>query len=164
MEIPPELIKLATKNKKFTNWAVKCGYNINSAESQIIHLKKALYGLKQSPRVWQTKLQDLLKDLDYQLLTSDSVVYINPKERLFLITFVNDCIIIGPDIKNIRALKAQLGLKYVIENRGPASYFLGMEILRDRINKLLYLSQRNYISEVLKHFNFNNSKSIKVPL
>ena len=39
-----------------------------------------------------------------------------------------------------------------------------MEILRNRVNKLLYLNQRNYISEVLKHFNFNNSKSIKIPL
>ena len=114
--------------------------------------------------MWQTKLQDLLKNLGYQPLTSDSAVYINPKERLFVITFVDDCIIIGPDKKNIRALKAQLGLKYAIENRGPASYFLGVEILRDRANRLLYLSQRNYISEVLKHFNFNNSKSIKVPL
>ena len=91
-------------------------------------------------------------------------MYINPKEKLFIITFVNDCIIIGPNKKNIKALKAQLGLKYTIEDRGPASYFLGMEILRDRVNKLLYLSQKNYISEVLKHFDFNDSKSIKVPL
>ena len=164
MEIPPELIKLAAKDPKFTNLATKCGYNINSAEGQIIHLKKALYGLKQSPRVWQTKLQDLLKDLGYQPLTSDSAVYINPKEKLFIITFVNDYIIIGPDKKNIKALKAQLGLKYTIENRGPASYFLGVEILRDRANRLLYLNQRNYISEVLKHFDFDNSKSIKMPL
>ena len=164
MEIPPELIKLATKDQKFTNLTAKYGFNINSAESQIIHLKKALYGLKQSPRVWQTKLQDLLKDLGYQPLTSDSAVYINPKERLFVITFIDDCIIIGPNKKNIRALKAQLGLKYATENRGPASYFLSVEILRNRANKLLYLSQRNYISEVLKHFNFNNFKSIKMPL
>ena len=91
-------------------------------------------------------------------------MYINPKETLFVITFVDDCIIIGPDKKNIRALKAQLGLKYAIEDRGPASYFLGVEILRDRANRLLYLSQRNYISEVLKHFDFDDSKSIKVPL
>ena len=91
-------------------------------------------------------------------------MYINPKERLFVITFIDDYIIIGPDKKNIRALKAQLGLKYAIENRGPAFYFLGVEILRDKVNRLLYLSQRNYISEVLKHFNFNDSKSIKVPL
>ena len=63
MEIPPELIKLAAKDPKFVNLAAKCGYNF--AEGQIIHLKKALYGLEQSPRVWQTKLQDLLKDLGY---------------------------------------------------------------------------------------------------
>ena len=91
-------------------------------------------------------------------------MYINPKKRLFIITFVDDYIIIGPNKKNIKALKAQLGLKYAIEDWGPASYFLGVEILRDRANRLLYLNQRNYISEILKHFDFNNSKSIKVPL
>ena len=67
-------------------------------------------------------------------------MYINPKERLFIITFVNDYIIIGPNKKNIKALKAQLGLKYTIEDQGPASYFLGVEILRDRANRLFYLS------------------------
>ena len=164
MEIPPELIKLAAKNPKFTKLAAKCGFNINSAEGQIIHLKKALYGLKQSPRVWQTKLQDLLKDLGYQPLISDLAVYINPKEKLFIITFVDDCIIIGLNKKNIKALKAQLGLKYVIKDQGPAFYFLGVEILRDKANRLLYLNQRNYNSEVLKHFDFNDSKSIKMPL
>ena len=46
MEILPELIKLAAKDPKFTNLAAKYGYNINSAEGQIIHLKKALYRLK----------------------------------------------------------------------------------------------------------------------
>ena len=91
-------------------------------------------------------------------------VYINPKKRLFVIIFINNYIIIGLDKKNIRALKAQLRLKYTIKDRGPASYFLGVEILRDRVNRLLYLNQRNYISEVLKNFNFNDSKSIKVPL
>ena len=164
MGIPPELIKLTAKNPKFTNLAVKYGYNINFAEGQIIHLKKVLYRLKHRPRVWQTKLQDLLKDLNYQPLTSDSAVYINPKERLFIITFVNDYIIIGLNKKNIRALTAQLGLKYVIKDQGPASYFLSVEILRDKANRLLYFNQRNYISEVLKHFNFNDSKRIKMPL
>ena len=87
--------------------------------------------------MWQTKLQDLLKDLGYQPLTSNSTVYINPKERLFIITFIDNCIIIGPNKKNIRALKAQLGLKYAIENRGPTSYFLGVKILKNKINRLL---------------------------
>ena len=67
-------------------------------------------------------------------------MYINPKERLFVIIFVDDCIIISLNKKNIKDLKAQLGLKYVIKDRGPASYFLGVEILRDRVNRLFYLS------------------------
>ena len=67
-------------------------------------------------------------------------MYINLKKRLFVIIFIDDCIIIGLNKKNIRALKAQLGLKYAIEDRGPAFYFLGVEILRDRVNRLLYLS------------------------
>ena len=91
-------------------------------------------------------------------------MYINPKKRLFIITFIDDYIIISPNKKNIKALKAQLRLKYIIEDQGPASYFLSVEILRDKANRLFYLSQRNYISEVLKHFNFNDSKSIKMPL
>ena len=32
MEFPPELIKLAAKDQKFINLAVKCDYNINPAE------------------------------------------------------------------------------------------------------------------------------------
>ena len=99
-------MKLTAKNPKFTNLTAKYSYNINSAEGQIIHLKKALYGLKQSPHVWQTKLQDLLKDLGYQPLIFNPAVYINPKERLFVITFINDYIIIGPNKKNIKPLKA----------------------------------------------------------
>ena len=91
-------------------------------------------------------------------------MYMNPKKRFFIITFIDNYIIISLNKKNIKALKTQLGLKYVMKNQGPAFYFLGVEILRDRVNKLLYLSQRNYISEVLKYFNFNNSKSIKIPL
>ena len=67
-------------------------------------------------------------------------MYINLKERFFVITFINNCIIIGFNKKNIKALKAQLRLKYAIEDRGPASYFLGVEILRDRVNRLFYLN------------------------
>ena len=46
MEIPSELIKLIAKDPKFANLAANFGYNINSAEGQIIHLKKALYRIK----------------------------------------------------------------------------------------------------------------------
>ena len=162
IDIPDKLVKLATNNPIFLKLAAKFGYNSNG--NQVIHLNKALYGLKQSPRTWQSKLHDLLKDHGFDPLASDSAVYVNLKEKTFIITFVDDCLIIGPKKGYISSLKAKIGDTYAVEDRGPASYFLGVEIVRDRPNRRLYITQRNYISEVLKHFNYNISAPIKVPL
>ena len=100
---------------------------------------KALYGLKQSLRTWQIKLHGLLKDHGFKPLASDSAVYINLKKRTFIIIFVDDCLIIGPDKHYISALKARVGEMYVIKDRGPASYFLGVKIVRDKLNRRLYI-------------------------
>ena len=162
MEVPEELIKLATNSPSFMELAAKFGYN--SRQNQVIFLRKALYGLKQSPRVWQQKLYNLLNGLGFTPLISDSAVYFNPKTLTFIITFVDDCLILGANTSYISDLKIKLGLKYAIEDRGPASFFLGVEILRDRPNRRLYITQRNYISEVLKHFDFEECHSIKIPL
>jgi hypothetical protein len=39
-----------------------------------------------------------------------------------------------------------------------------MEIIRDRKSGLLYLSQKNYIENVLHHFNMHNAKPMSTPL
>ena len=49
MEIPPELIKLIAKDQKFAKLAAKCDYNINSAESKIIHRQKSTIWAKAKP-------------------------------------------------------------------------------------------------------------------
>ena len=109
-------------------------------------------------------MHGLLKDHGFEPLASDSAVYVNLKKRTFIITFVDNCLMIGPDKHYISALKAKVGKTYAIEDRGPASYFLGVEIVRDRPNRRLYITQRNYISKVLKHFNYNTAAPIRIPL
>ena len=138
MEIPNELLRLVANSPKFAKLAAQYGYK--PGEDQIIYLNKALYGLKQSPRTWQIKLHGLLKDHGFEPLASDSAVYVNLKKRTFIITFVDDCLMIGPDKHYISALKAGVGETYVIEDRGPASYFLGVEIVRDRLNRRLFIT------------------------
>ena len=162
MEIPSELLKLVANNPEFAKLAARYGFN--PAENQIIYLNKALYGLKQSLRTWQTKLHDLLKNHGFEPLASDSAVYVSLKDQTFIITFVDDCLIIGPNKEFINSLKVRIGNTYAIEDRGPASYFLGVEIVRDRPNRRLYITQRHYISEVLKHFNYDTAAPIRIPL
>ncbi|KAK2068661.1 hypothetical protein P8C59_003291 [Phyllachora maydis] len=53
----------------------------------------------------------------------------------------NDCLFIGPDIGYITDLKKRLNKVYTIEDLGPAAYFLGVQIIRDRPNRRLWLNQ-----------------------
>ena len=45
-----------------------------------------------------------------------------------------------------------------------ASYVLGIQILRDRPNGILRLSQHTYIESILKRFNMQSCSSSKTPI
>ncbi|KAK2070938.1 hypothetical protein P8C59_005398 [Phyllachora maydis] len=52
----------------------------------------------------------------------------------------NNCLFIGPNIGYITDLKKGLNKVYAIEDLGPATYFLGVQIIRDRPNRRLWLN------------------------
>ncbi|KAK2071814.1 hypothetical protein P8C59_006209 [Phyllachora maydis] len=139
MEIPKGLLDLAASNKAIYKLLLKYGYNPSTPH--IIKLYKALYSLKQSPREWQDKLKILLKSLGYLPLISDPGVFYNAKTCHFIVTYIDDCLFIGPNIGYITNLKKRLNKVYAIEDLGPAAYFLGMQIIRDRPNRRLWLNQ-----------------------
>ncbi|KAK2066362.1 hypothetical protein P8C59_000191 [Phyllachora maydis] len=64
-------------------------------------------------------------------------VFYNAKTCHFIVTYVDDCLFIGPDIGYITDLKKRLNKVYAIEDLGPAAYFLGVQIIRDRPNRRL---------------------------
>ncbi|KAK2072709.1 hypothetical protein P8C59_007046 [Phyllachora maydis] len=123
MEIPKGLLDLAASNKAIYKLLLK--YSYNPSTPNIIKLSKALYGLKQSPREWQDKLKILLKSLGYLPLISDPGVFYNAKTCHFIVTYVDNCLFIGPNIGYITDLKKRLNKVYAIEDLGPAAYFLG---------------------------------------
>ncbi|KAK2067365.1 hypothetical protein P8C59_001114 [Phyllachora maydis] len=162
MEIPKGLLDLAASNKAIYKLLLKYGYNPSTPN--IIKLSKALYGLKQSPREWQDKLKILLKSLGYLPLISDPGVFYNAKTCHFIVTYVDDCLFIGPNIGYITDLKKRLNKVYAIEDLGPAAYFLGVQIIRDRPNRRLWLNQSQYVEEAVSRFNLADSKPISIPL
>ncbi|KAK2073308.1 hypothetical protein P8C59_007597 [Phyllachora maydis] len=123
MEIPKGLLDLAASNKAIYKLLLKYGYNPST--SNIIKLSKALYSLKQSPREWQDKLKILLKSLGYLPLISDPGVFYNAKTCHSIVTYIDNCLFIGPNTCYITDLKKRLNKVYAIEDLGPAAYFLG---------------------------------------
>ncbi|KAK2071000.1 hypothetical protein P8C59_005457 [Phyllachora maydis] len=117
------LLAIAASNKAIYKLLLKYGYNPSTPN--IIKLSKALYSLKQSPREWQDKLEILLKSLGYLPLILDLGVFYNAKTCHFIVTYVDDCLFIGPNIGYITDLKKRLNKVYAIEDLGPAAYFLG---------------------------------------
>ncbi|KAK2071028.1 hypothetical protein P8C59_005485 [Phyllachora maydis] len=71
-------------------------------------------------------------------------VFYNAKTCHFIVTYIDDCLFIGPDIGYITDLKKRLNKVYAIEDLGPAAYFLGVQIIRDRPNRRLWLNQSQY--------------------
>ncbi|KAK2069752.1 hypothetical protein P8C59_004306 [Phyllachora maydis] len=135
MKIPKGLLDLAASNKAIYKLLLK--YSYNPSTPNIIKLSKALYSLKQSPREWQDKLKILLKSLGYLPLISDLGVFYNAKTCHFIVTYIDNCLFIGPNIGYITDLKKRLNKVYAIEDLGPAAYFLGVQIIRDRPNRRL---------------------------
>ncbi|KAK2074616.1 hypothetical protein P8C59_008810 [Phyllachora maydis] len=163
--IPPTwyiLLAIAASNKAIYKLLLKYGYNPSTPN--IIKLSKALYSLKQSPREWQDKLKILLKSLGYLPFISDPGVFYNAKTCHFIVTYIDDCLFIGPNKGYITDLKKRLNKVYAIEDLGPAAYFLGVQIIRDRPNRRLWLNQSQYVEEAVSRFNLADSKPISIPL
>ncbi|KAK2068009.1 hypothetical protein P8C59_002683 [Phyllachora maydis] len=71
-------------------------------------------------------------------------VFYNAKTCHFIVTYIDNYLFIGSNIGYITDLKKRLNKVYAIEDLGPAAYFLGMQIIRDRPNRRLWLNQSHY--------------------
>ena len=47
-----------------------------------------------------------------------------------------------------------------MKDLGEAQYVLGIKIIRDRKNKIIALSQKNYIDSILSKYNMQDSKKM----
>ncbi|KAK2070639.1 hypothetical protein P8C59_005116 [Phyllachora maydis] len=78
-----------------------------------------------------------VEGLDYTVTYASTRVFYNAKTCHFIVTYIDDCLFIGPNIGYITNLKKRLNKVYALEDLGPAAYFLGMQIIRDRPNRRL---------------------------
>lgn len=112
-------------------------------------LKKSLYGLKQSPRAWFDRFRRAVCDTGYTQCNGDHTVFYKHKGSFITImaVYVDDIIITGDDVEEIKFLKESLGKAFEVKDLGPLRYFLGIEIVRSQ--KRIVLSQRKYVLDLL---------------
>jgi hypothetical protein len=64
-----------------------------------------------------------------------------------LAVYVDDIVITGDDVEEIKSLKKKLGRAFEVKDLGPLRYFLGIEIARS--SKGIVLSQMKYVLDLL---------------
>lgn len=64
-----------------------------------------------------------------------------------ILVYIDDLLITGNSIKEIKQIKEELHKLFTIKDLGSAKYFLGLEIVRKKEG--MYINQRKYILDIL---------------
>jgi hypothetical protein len=145
------------------------GYEQYSTDGRLLYclLLKALYGLKQGGRQWYLKLSEVMKEIGFRKVRSEPCVYIwedSTGGKVVVPTYVDDCYIIGKSKNGIQHIKAQLRKRFKLRDLGPSSWFLGVDIKRNRSTHTITLSQRQYIVDMLRDFGVEDCAPVKTPM
>ena len=130
MEIPPGFVNSQTTGK-------------------VCRLKKSLYGLKQSPWAWFDRFRRVVCGMGYTECNGDHIVFYKHMGTFITIKVVcvDDIVITGDDVEEIKCLKENLGKAFEVKDLGRLRYFLGIKIARSP--KGIVLSQRKYGLDLL---------------
>ena len=120
-------------------------------------LKRSLYGLKQSPKQWYLRFDEFMIThgyvcVYYKMVKSGNYIY--------LLLYVDNILIACSERDEIEALKQLLNSEFDMKDLGPVKKILGMEIIRNRRNGTMILSQSKYLEKLLESFGMSSNKSI----
>ena len=140
------------------------GYVIPGRERQVCKLKKSLYGLKQSPRCWNEKLCQHLKQLGYTQSGADPCVFIRTsKGRLAIIAvYVDDLILIAETSTRIQEMKSNLSDTFKMKDMGQLEYCLGVNFQQTEDGILM--SQKQYLLKLLEKYKLAEANPVATPM
>jgi len=134
-------------------------------EGRFCRLQRSLYGLKQSPRCWYARIDTFLtRDQGFMCLESDHAIYVRKTDTLIIVAIYVDDIIIAGDSTSVRDVKAALSQTFEMTDCGELSYFLGIQVRRNRPKKEITISQCHFIEQILQRFGMTDAKPVATPL
>ncbi|GAQ93561.1 hypothetical protein KFL_016490010, partial [Klebsormidium nitens] len=141
------------------------GYEQGGPET-VCRLKKTIYGLRQAPRAWHQKLKTELGEIEFRASESDAALFtgVIDGERVWVVVWVDDILIAAKGEQRLAKVKAHLSEKFDVRDLGPAEYFLGMELTRDRRARTIKLTQKKLTKELLGRYGLEAAKARSTPL
>ena len=88
----------------------------------------------------------------------------NESKFIFLILYVDDILIVSSDIGLLHKTKKFLSKNFEMKDLQDPSFVLGILILEDRSQGIIWLSQKRYIEKVLSRFSMKDCSSRDKPV
>jgi hypothetical protein len=142
------------------------GFSIKGKEHMECRLRKSIYGLKQASRQWNLKFDQVIKRFGFRENDKDSCIYVKFKggKLVILVLYVDDILLASNDKNTLHETKNFLSSHFDMKDRNEASYVLGIEIHRNRAQRVLGLSQKAYIDKMLKRYKMDKSNISPAPI
>jgi hypothetical protein len=111
-------------------------------------LNRALYGLRISPLLWQRHLTATFRSLGFKSIAQEPCAMTMGEITVFF--YVDDIGLAYPKHceAEVERLLGQLKQRYQLTGGGEIEWFLGINVIRDRGQKKLWLSQATYIDKI----------------
>lgn len=124
------------------------GFRKGHKEGRVLKLHKALYGLRIAPLLWQMELGNTLRTLGAEPIPNEPCCY--QKNGVFIFFYVDDMVVAfkKEDEDNALQIVKSLQQKYKLTGGNELQWFLGMEIIRDRSAKLIWITQVMYLEKI----------------
>ena len=120
----------------------------------VCKLNRTLYGLKQAGREWGMLFSAFLVTWGFVRSTIDTCLFTYAKDKLILwvLVYVDDCIIVDNDMSLRSRFVTDLGKRFPVDDRGELEWLLGVAVTRERDHNILSLSQESYIKDLVEKY------------
>jgi hypothetical protein len=141
------------------------GFEQHGSKNKVCKLERSLYGLRQSGRSWNTELDRRLKKQGLRRSGKDPCVYYqNTNEGLIIVVvYVDDLVLIAETSDGMEKLKKSVKSQSEVTELGELKFFLKIKARRDEEGNA-YLSQKQYIEDVLQKYGMKDCKPAATPL
>jgi hypothetical protein len=105
-------------------------FAIPSKEGMVLRLRKTLYGLQQASRVWNAKLDFMLKGMGFGQSPHEAAIYRrgNGGNTLLVGVYVDDVVITGTKDVEVVAFKEEMKATFQMSDVGRLSFYLEIEV------------------------------------
>ncbi|CAI7805354.1 unnamed protein product [Closterium sp. NIES-54] len=122
---------------------------------RVCKLLKSLYGLKQSSLLWYRALDGVLLGAGWKKSQVNEALYFKAGDdgvTCWVLVYVNDLLAASSSPVMLKELKELLEAAFELCEISPVVKYLGLEIVRDRPARKLWLHQQGYADKLRRRF------------